>query len=747
MKVSKHSIEDLLAENVILREEILVSRQAADITARLVVDQFVKIDDMVRNLEENMTAEKKLRQYLAAMHETTLGLIGRLNLDDLLDNVVARAGQILGTPNGFAYILDSELDMLEPMVGRGVFSGANILPWLKKGEGVSGSVWESGLPLVINDYDSWEGRSPHVRTKLMSSIVCVPLKSDSEVVGIIGMAHASESTRSFGDSELEVLSRFAQLASVALENVRLFTAAGEARQAAEAASRAKDTFLANMSHELRTPLNAIIGYSEMLIEDAADLDPAEAIPDLQRIHSAGKHLMELIGGILDLSKIEAGRMDLYLETFEVSELIDDVVNTIRPMMEKQSNVLSVRCGENLGTMHADLTKVRQCLFNLLGNASKFTNDGTITLEVSRETVEKTDWVNLAVSDTGIGMTPQQLEKLFQPFTQADASTTRKFGGTGLGLTITRRFCRMMQGDVTVASEYGKETTFTIRLPAKVSKTAIPETTPETPSPQITANGGGVVLVIDDDASVRSLLSRFLGKEGFRVKTANGGEEGLRLARDLRPDAITLDVMMPGMDGWAVLTALKADPELALIPVIMLTIVDDKTLGYTLGASEYLTKPVDRERLCSVLQKYCTSDGSSLGRVLVVEDDGPTRELLRRLLERDGWVVGEAENGRVALESILETLPSVILLDLMMPEMDGFEFLHELRKNDSWHAIPVIVITAKDLTANDRIRLNGSVMTILRKGTYTRSEILSELRDLVGTSIRMKDEGQPSSGQH
>jgi len=483
-----------------------------------------------------------------------------------------------------------------------------------------------------------------------------------------------------------------------------------------------------MSHELRTPLNAIIGYSEMLQEDAADLGAEQFTDDLKRINAAGKHLLELINAVLDLSKIEAGKMELYLETFDVAALVRDIAAVIQPLAAKNANRLEVRCPDEVGPMRADLTKVRQALFNLLSNACKFTDRGTISLVVGREATEGQDWMVFSVSDTGIGMTPEQLARLFEAFSQADAATTRKYGGTGLGLALSRRLCRMMGGDVTVESEAGRGSTFSIRLPAHVAEAAEEPVAPA-PLADHLPPGVGTVLVIDDEATVRDLMQRFLIKEGFRVVTAASGEEGLRWARELRPDAITLDVMMPGMDGWAVLSALKADSEVADIPVIMLTIVDDKNLGYALGASDYLTKPIDRERLVTVLKQHRRDRP-----VLVVDDDAEVRQLLRRMLESEGYAVVEAENGRVALERLRGETPSLILLDLMMPEMDGFEFVAELRRHEGWRAIPIVVITARDLSRDDRERLNGHVEKILQKGTYDRDELLAEVRELVASSV-------------
>ncbi|MCX8121050.1 MAG: response regulator [Oscillatoriaceae bacterium SKW80] len=535
-----------------------------------------------------------------------------------------------------------------------------------------------------------------------------------------------------------------------------------AKEAAEAANRAKSTFLANMSHELRTPLNAIIGYSEILQEDAADLGYEEIISDLEKIRVAGKHLLALINDILDISKIEAGRMELYYETFDVPGLIVEVSATVQPLVEKNNNTLEIRCHPNIGSLYADLTKVRQILFNLLSNAAKFTENGKITLEVTLEENASESKIIFSVSDTGIGMTPEQLEKIFQPFTQADASTTRKYGGTGLGLAISRHFCQMMGGDILVESQLGKGSTFTIRLPLLASESKAVKSKPPAasqseekpewgkntePSASASANlkisHSPLVLVIDEDVSVLELLQRRLSKEGFRVAVATTGEEGLLLARKLHPDAIILDVLMQGLNGWAVLNALKTDPDLADIPAIVATILDDKNLGFAVGASDYIAKPIDSKRLLTVLRRYRLG-----GRILLVEDDISTREILRRMLEKEGWEVIEAENGQVALARIFGKdfsshqksqpaldFPDAIVLDLMMPEMDGFQVIAQLRNHPQTRAIPIIVVTAMDLTESDRQLLNGSVQQILQKGAMSREQLLSEVRELVFAAVQ------------
>lgn len=506
-----------------------------------------------------------------------------------------------------------------------------------------------------------------------------------------------------------------------------------AETAAAAATRTKATFLANMGHELRTPLNAIIGYSEILQEEAHEAGYAELIPDLDRVRTAGRKLLHLVNELLDLARLEAGALQLRVEPVAVPSLLAEVATAVRPLLQTHYNRLEVSCPPDLLTIQADPDKLRQALYNVVANAAKFTEGGTVRLSAEAGTAADGNWVEFQVQDSGIGMTAEQVAGLFNEFQQADASTTRKHGGAGLGLALAQRYCRMMGGAIRATSTPGQGSLFVLRLPARVADphaTASHTALETTIRVRAKGKGAGLALIIDSDAPARDLLVRALVREGFDVVEAHDGHEGLGQAIALHPDLILLDVALADMDGWAVLAGVRADPTLARTPVILATMVDERKKGFALGATEYLTKPISRRDLAAVVGKYRRSgEGtgeSAAGYLLVVEDDPLTRRLLVRALRGEGWPVVEAADGQAALQRVAAEPPRLILLDLILPDLDGFELLGRIRQATAGPPIPVIILTALDIAPEEQQRLDGT--PVLQKGHYTHAELLALVRE-------------------
>jgi signal transduction histidine kinase/CheY-like chemotaxis protein len=697
-------------------------------------DMAAKLQESYADLEKKIDLRtRELGQSVAelrALGEVSQTVNSTLDLQTVLSTIVFKAVQLSGTEAGAIYGFDAPSQEFRLRATYGMSEGM-IAALTKQGiefrESTIAEATRQGTPVQISDL--CEGPISPLHEIIVQAgyraLLAVPLLRPDGIVGALVVRRKEPGQ--FPKHAVDLLQTFAAQSVVAIQNAHLFSEIevksrelAAARDAANEANQTKSSFLANMSHELRTPLNAIIGYSEILQEDAADKEDKAAIEDLHKIESAGRHLLGLINNILDLSKIEAGKMDVFIEAIDIQALIKDVMSIVPPLVDKSGNVIEVICPAEIGSFRSDQTKVKQCLLNLLSNADKFTSKGTLTLAIARE---DTSVVTFRVSDSGVGMTQEQLGRLFQAFSQADASTTKRFGGTGLGLAITKHFCTMLGGDVTVESTPGKGSTFTIRLPDQaVAPAAAAAAVPNA----VAADGRATVLVVDDDVTVRSLLAKTLEKEGYCVISACNGVEALALARQHTPQAITLDVLMPQMDGWGALKELKADPALRDIPVIIVTVLNERGMAIPLGAADFMTKPVDRQRLAAILRGHCKNPG--IASILVVEDDGPTREGLCRSLASLGYTAYAAVDGRSGLDWLSHhPIPSLILLDLMMPEMDGFEFLRELRKRPALADVPVIVVTAKELSAEDVHNLSGQTDRIIAKDQAYLTEVAIAVR--------------------
>ena len=497
-----------------------------------------------------------------------------------------------------------------------------------------------------------------------------------------------------------------------------------AKEKAESAAQAKSEFLANMSHELRTPLNAIIGFCEILIEDALDVNQVSVVSDLEKIHKSGTDLLALINDILDLSKIEVKKVDLNISEFKLIDLIDSVKNTIDPFAKINNNIINIDLVDNSITMDSDELKIRQVLFNLLTNACKNSENSAVTLTVNK--IKKDDsFVEFIVEDKGRGISSDFIDNIFEPFSQDNKVDSSKIKGTGLGLSISKKYVELLGGKISVNSKHGVGTKFNFIIKQFLR----PNDSPSNKDIKIELSNikfpdKGKILIIDDDIDFLDVTERKLSKEGFLVFTANSGQKGIEKAKKLIPDIIILDIIMPDLDGWSVYQKIKKIPLLSQIPIIIVTIGDYQKMAQDFGVTNFLTKPVSLDKLNSILSKYKIDSISK--HILVIDDDTSTRSILRKTLIKDGWRVDEAENGKIALEKIDSQLPELIILDLLMPVMDGFAFLNKIKNIKNLINIPIIVITSKDLSIDDTIFLDKNVDLVMQKGNYDQKEIIKKI---------------------
>ncbi len=687
----------------------------------------------LQNARLHQETERRAEE-MAALAEVGREISATLDLPTVLLRIAAHTRDLLAADDSAIYLPDSDGKTFRAIVALGEYSDEITRDPIHFGEGIVGAIAESGVGEVVNHAITDPRSIPQIgippEEQEIDHLMCTPLMNGEQVTGLMAVWRRGAEQLLFSQADLDFLTGLARQTAIAVQNARLFEEAEEARGIAEQANQAKSAFMANMSHELRTPLNAIIGFTRIVKRKARGNLPEKQVDNLDKVLTSAQHLLGLINTILDIAKIEAGQTEVTPSEFEAAGLVSMCLTTAQPLA-RPGVEMTADIAPNLPRVYSDQDKIKQILLNLLSNAAKFTHEGSITIQAR----QRATLLAIDVSDTGIGMNEEQLGRVFEEFQQADTSTTRQYGGTGLGLSISRQLAQLLGGDLTATSVEGQGSIFTLAIPLRYGQEEIhPEITSseeakgeegDDQSPLVTRHSP-LILAIDDDPDVVAILQEFLGEEGYQVVGAMTATDGLAKAKELRPAAITLDIMLPDRDGWQVLHELKSDPQTADIAVIVLTIVDKKALGLQLGAAAFLVKPLDSELLMATLSRVAPAKGQNT-HLLVVDDDPNVREMVVQLLEGKPFVLSTAVDGLDALEKLERQRVDAILLDIMMPRLDGFGLLARLRQNIETASIPVIILTAKDLTLEELAILRANTEQILQKQGLSGEQLLQELQ--------------------
>jgi signal transduction histidine kinase/CheY-like chemotaxis protein len=681
----------------------------------------IQTGNLFKRLESQRVELERSVEELEALADVGEAVSSTLDLQEVLQSIVTIAVDLSGTDGGSIFEFDPDTEEFRLSTAYGTedalirdLQGTRI----SLGETVVGRAASTRDPQLVPDIDT-APPDPHLdelRKHGWRSMLAVPLLREDRILGALVVRRREPGE--FSAEVIEVLETFAGQSALAVQNAHLFREIEQKSREVEVASRHKSEFLASMSHELRTPLNAVIGFSDVLLEGMFGELNEKQRDYLEDIRDSGRHLLELLNEILDLSKIEAGRMRLEPGPFLLPAVLEDGLRMVRDRASQHAIELSVDIATDVSVVVADELKIKQVVLNLLTNAVKFTPDGG-SVEIAAGAVDGE--VEITVTDTGAGIPLEDQARIFESFEQGKREAKEE--GTGLGLTLSRKIVELHGGRIWVKSEPGNGSVFGFTIPPQVPVRQVDGRLDAVgPQPARVADDQPTILVVEDDEHSIDLLSLHLTGAGFKVELARDGRHGLELARTLQPTGIVLDIILPGLDGWDLLASVKADPNVADIPVIIVSMLDERGKGFALGAAEYLVKPVARDEVLTALER-CLQTRGAPGKVLVIDDDPRALSLINAVLEPEGYTVTSAPGGEEGVALAISEQPDVVVLDLLMPNVDGFEVVDRLRADPATAETPIVVLTSKTMTAEDKRRLNGQISYLARKGEFDRGALI------------------------